>query len=348
MKARLVAFTSKGAKLGLKLRDMLSQNGCDVEGFSKTNVAGLSALTTDIKTFAKESFDCCNALLFIGATGIAVRAIAPFITSKQKDPAVIVIDENGKFVIPILSGHIGGANELAKIISELIGAVPVITTATDINHKFAVDVWATKHNCHICDISEVKYISAAVLAGEQVGLCSEFPVTGQILPELILANNGKIGISVSHSPNKSPFEHTLRLVPKQYVVGIGCRKGVLPQTLEEQFLNVLKTHEILIEAVECLATIDIKINEPAILCLCKKYNFNLRTFSSGELAEVCGDFTASDFVKSVTGVDNVCERAAVGASNGKLIVKKSSASGVTVAVAQSEWRCDFEHNNGFN
>jgi len=319
-----------------------------VEGFSKTSVAGLHPLTTDIKTFAKESFAYCNAILFIGAAGIAVRAIAPFITSKQKDPAVIVIDENGRFVIPILSGHIGGANELSEIIAGLIGAVPVITTATDINHCFAVDVWANKHHCHICDISEIKYISSAVLRGEQVGLCSEFPTIGQIPPELALASSGKIGISVSHCPSKAPFEHTLRLVPKQYVVGIGCRKGVESQTLEEQFINVLKTHEIPVEAVDCIATIDIKVNEPAILSLCKKYDFTLKTFSSDELAGVCGDFTASDFVKAVTGVDNVCERAAVKASNGKLIIKKSSASGVTVAVAESEWRCDFEHNNGFN
>jgi cobalt-precorrin 5A hydrolase len=348
MKVRLVAFTSKGAALALGLMKLLSQCSYSVEGFSKTNVDGLFPLKTDIKTFAKESFDCCDAVVFIGAAGIAVRAIAPFIISKNKDPAVIVIDETGRFVIPILSGHIGGANELAEKIAVLIGAVPVITTATDINHLFAADVWATAHNCHICDISEIKYISAAVLRGEQVGLNSEFPVAGQIPQELILANDGKIGISISHIPQKSPFEHTLRLVPKQYVVGIGCRKGVDPQILQQQFINVLKTNQIPIEAIDCIATIDIKVNEPAINILCNKYNFKLKTFSADELSQVSGDFTVSDFVKSVTGVDNVCERAAVRVSNGKLMIKKSPASGVTIAVAKSEWRCDFEHHNGFN
>ena len=133
-----------------------------------------------LKNGQEEDFEDCDAIVFIGACGIAVRSIAPFVKSKKIDPAVVVVDEQGQFAISLLSGHIGGANELTEEIAEILRAQSVITTATDLNDKFAVDVFAKKNGCFISDMELAKEISAALLAGKEVGFASDFPWIGEI------------------------------------------------------------------------------------------------------------------------------------------------------------------------
>lgn len=118
-------------------------------------------------------FSSMDALIFVGACGIAVREIAPYVKSKKTDPAVVCIDEAGQFVIPLLSGHIGGANALAEKLAEKLDATAVVTTATDVRGKFAVDAWAARHGCAISDMGLAKAVSAAILEGD-VPLCSQF------------------------------------------------------------------------------------------------------------------------------------------------------------------------------
>ena len=127
-------------------------------------------ITKPFQEFYGKLFQAHSALIFVGSVGIAVREIAPHVRSKATDPAVISLDELGKFVIPILSGHIGGANALAARLADALGATPVITTATDINHRFSVDTWATCHGCAISSLAAAKQVSAAVLEGD-VPLC---------------------------------------------------------------------------------------------------------------------------------------------------------------------------------
>ena len=122
---------------------------------------------------AKDCFELHLPIIFIGATGIAVRSIAPFVKDKLTDSPVIVIDELGQFVIPLLSGHVGGANALAQEISQAIGATPVITTATDINKVFAVDVFAEKNGLRLLDKSKIKTVSSKILKGETIIIKSE-------------------------------------------------------------------------------------------------------------------------------------------------------------------------------
>ena len=117
-----------------------------------------------------------RAMIFVSATGIAVRAIAPWIRDKMTDPPVVTVDEGAQFVIPLLSGHVGGANELARHIADWLEAVPVITTATDVNGKFAVDLFASAYHMTIIDRKEAKNISAAVLEGKQIGVFSDLPI----------------------------------------------------------------------------------------------------------------------------------------------------------------------------
>lgn len=342
MKATVVSFTHKGACLCARLTESLNSDGEMIaKGYAKERMQGISLLQTDIKSFAKIAFYDSDALIFIGAAGIAVRAIAPYLKAKDTDPAVLVVDELARFVVPILSGHIGGANRLARHIAGILGAQAVITTATDMNGAFAADEWAAENDCSVFDIRMIKDISSAILSGETVGFHSDFPIEGDYPLNVRAAERGKIGICVSLDTGKNLFGHTLMIVPRCVAVGIGCKKGVAPGILEKRFLNTLSENNLPLSAVTCVATINIKAEEEALLALCRKYKFCLRTYTPEELNGVSGEYSASDFVKKTTGVDNVCERAAVKATGGDLILRKNCGDGVTLAAAKADWRGTF-------
>lgn len=145
MKIAIASFTRNGCAWNRKLCAALKKHSCEgyaLEKYGKE--AGIPAIAPSLPAWTERMFQKMDAILFIGACGIAVRSIAPYVKSKKTDPAVLCMDEQGKFVISLLSGHIGGANELTEEVAAVTGAVPVITTATDVNHKFAVDVFAVK------------------------------------------------------------------------------------------------------------------------------------------------------------------------------------------------------------
>jgi cobalt-precorrin 5A hydrolase len=345
MKITLIAFTKKGANICLKLTDCLREKGHQTTGFSKYDCNGLNLVEDSLYDFTKKAFKKGGAIVYIGAVGIAVRAIAPFIRSKAQDPAIVVVDEAGEYAIPVLSGHLGGANDLAGDIAKLIGGKAVITTATDINNVFAVDVWAQKSHLHIDNVENIKYISSAVLNEEKVGFYSDFPVDGG-LPRFLTNGEADTGIyiydSIVGKRYGHPFSKTLFMSPKQFVVGIGCRKGTKKEILAEVFLETLSKLNIMPNLVRDIATIDIKREERAIICLCEKYQYVLNVYNSDELFKATGNFTTSEFVKRITGVDNVCERAAFLASNaGEFVLRKTAKNGITIAVAVKGWRCSF-------
>ena len=340
MKITLVAFTKQGGKLCLNLQQKLNTQGYDAEGYSKHEFDGVGVLKDTLDEFTRKAFGVSDAIVFIGAAGIAVRAIASFVTTKDCDPAVLVIDERGKYVIPILSGHVGGANEIASNIAKILDAQAVITTATDINGRFAVDSWAVNAGCHIMNINMVKKVSAAILNGEQVGLHSDYPIEGSLPDNVIISDSTKVGICISDS-SEQIFSQTLHLMPKQYALGIGCRKNTRYTELLNFVNFILDINGISHYEVEVIASIDLKTDENAIRSLSADWRIPFHTYSAKELAELPGDFSKSDFVKEITGVDNVCERAAVKANNGRLVVPKSSWDGITAALSKKDWRCRF-------
>ena len=160
MNAIVFSFTRNGAKISLKLQKYLDSCGFATGIYTTRRYKDLDPALKEIgpslQLMCKEAFSRCRLMVFIGATGIAIRSIAPYIRSKTKDPAVISIDERGNYVIPLLSGHIGGANGLATGIAAFLKAVPVITTATDVNDLFAVDEWAARHNMSIFNMQSAK------------------------------------------------------------------------------------------------------------------------------------------------------------------------------------------------
>ena len=236
--------------------------------------------------------------------------IAPFVKDKMTDPAVLVLDEQGKYVIPILSGHIGGANEISGRIAAGIGAIPVITTATDINEKFSVDVYAKENGLELPDRAKILEVSSRVLEGGRVSIRNK-------------AEEDEVYITVD--------DVEVRLARKPYVLGIGCKKGIRKSQFEGYIHSVLEDYRLDLRDIGLVTTVDIKKNEKGLLEWCRAHRKKLLTFSAAELMKQEGDFSGSDFVKRTTGTDNVCERAVVAAGY-RLVAKKMSGAGITIAI----------------
>ena len=326
MTLAFASFTQRGEELAGRLAN---QFGGTVTRIDKENP--LSAWTA-------QQFLEKDGLVFIGAVGIAVRAIAPHLRHKSTDPAVVVVDEGGRFAIPLVSGHLGGANALAKQIAAQIGATPIITTATDGRGLFAVDSWAKAQGCLVKEPERIKLVSAKVLDGKQIRLRCPWPISGEKPEEIVLTEEEDCDAAVTLDREDNAALH---LIPKALTLGVGCRKGTSQAALESAWQAFLSEQSFAPEAITQAASIDLKAHEPGLLAFCAAHGWALQTYSAEELAQVPGDFTPSPFVAQVTGVDNVCERAAVRASGGHLLQKKWKGAGVTFAVALAPLHFDW-------
>lgn len=338
MKIALFAYSRQGCRTARKVMEHFAGQTVQAFTMARFEESGFSPIEKPFRTFYGGLFGAVDAMIFVGSTGIAVREIAPHVRDKQTDPAVISIDELGHFCVPLLSGHIGGANDLARELANMLGAVPVITTATDINQKFSVDAWAARRGYAIASISRAKEVSAAILE-QEVPLCCDFPIATQLANGLKPGNSGALGIYVGVY-RKEPFEKTLRLIPPVLHLGIGCRKGTSALDIEQAVKQVLQEHEIDRRAICCVASIDLKKEEAGLLQFCTEWDLPVSFYTAEQLLAVEGAFTPSEFVRSITGVDNVCERAALLGAK-ELIVRKTAGNGVTVALAQEQLEVDF-------
>ena len=382
MKVSIISFTLKGIELSLKIKKAFSgeteENLClytkcshaekslTERKLTEKNLAekdlvesGLSYVEQPLTEWTGEQMKEHRSLLFIGACGIAVRAIAPFLTDKLNDMPVLVMDEQGRFVIPVLAGHVGGANELALSLAERMGSTPVITTATDLNHCFAVDLFAKRNALHIVNKDGIAKVSSRILAGEEVTMAVE---EGHLREEEAQTLRGRRGSKKTNIPDgirlvstESPVDilvapasygqgRLLTLRPKEYVIGIGCKRGKAAEQIDHFVHRALKESGISMEQVAAFASIDRKKDEEGILWMSSHYGIPFVTCSAEELQQVEGNFHASEFVKSQVGVDNVCERAALRFSgpSGTLITGKQAEDGITVAIAKRRWSVSFD------
>ena len=255
-----------------------------------------------MKIFVEEIFTKFDALIFICATGIVLRMIAPHIVSKLSDPAVIVIDERGRNVISFLSGHVGGANDLTLKISAQIKANPVITTATDVEEKFAADNFASKFGLLPEPKDAIKAINTAILHGEEI-----FLTAGDI---------------------------RLNLTPKNLICGIGCRRGVAIEKISRAVNDACKIINQPVERIKIFATVDIKRDEKGLIDFVKNLGREIKFFTVNELAEKILEYKLeeSEFVKKNIGIGNVCEAAALCVAHGKFALPKTKFNEVTVAL----------------
>ena len=377
MKVSIISFTLRGIELSLKIKKAFSgeteedlclytkcshaEKSITEKNITEENLAesGLSYVEQSLTEWTGGELKKRRSLLFIGACGIAVRAIAPFLTDKLNDMPVLVMDEQGRFVIPILAGHVGGANELALSLAERMGSTPVITTATDLNHCFAVDLFARRNALHIVNKDGIAKVSSRILAGEEVTMAVE---EGHLREEEAQTLRGRRGSRKTNIPDgirlvstEAPVDvlvapasygqgRLLTLRPKEYVIGIGCKRGKAAEQIDQFVHRVLKESGISMEQVAAFASIDRKKDEKGILWMSSHYGIPFVTYSAEELQQVEGNFHASEFVKSQVGVDNVCERAALRFSGmgGTLITEKQAEDGITAAIAKRRWSVSFD------
>lgn len=314
----LVAFTEDGVRTALGLQRELGGRVYAPPRF----VGGdntLGRLDMSVSEWASSHFKNAEALVFVCAVGIAVRAIAPSAESKTRDPAVVCLDDLGRNVVPLLSGHLGGANDLAVKIASITGGNAVVTTSTDLHGITAPDTWARRTGLTVENPREIRAVSGALIDGKAIGVA----VTEEIIPP--------------------PWPVTLWLRPKNRVLGVGCRKGIAPSALEDAIADFLSGAGVSPHSIAAVASIDLKKNEAAILEWSGKRNLPFRTWTAAELEAVNGPFASSERVRRVVGVDNVCERAAVLAarklsgsdkeSGGVLMRSKTLYEGITLALA---------------
>ena len=338
MKIAVISITENGAAISSEIKKHLGSIYEIVHyAFNKYPTKD-AVLFSSLSKLTSQIFNKYDGLIFIASCGIAVRMTAPYICSKITDPAVIAIDNQGKYAVSLLSGHLGGANKLAREAAQCIGALPVITT--DSSEKFSPDCFAKENNLYISNMKMAKEAAACIVNGQKLGIVCHFPHAG--LPEELSEDlNLKTGICITDNINEQPYKNTLCLLPKNIIIGVGCRKNISFNILESFILSCLNDNNIPLFRVKELATVDLKNEEAAINMFSRKYRIPLKFYTPKQLMEVPGSFSSSDFVKSVTSADNICERSAA-ASGGKLIVSKICGKGVTFAAAEQEVFIDFE------
>lgn len=378
MKLAIISFTENGIKLSQTVAKSLS--GSKVTLYTKCS----RYTAEDLKVqWVKESLQVWtaqrmaegDALLFIGACGIAVRAIAPNLTDKLHDVPVLVMDEEGQYVIPILSGHVGGANELARELADLMDACPVITTATDVQKKFAVDLFAKHNHLEIMNKDGIAKVSARALAGRQLTIavrakniecyhpkfcevCEEdfTEAENQLLREASMHKQDQEACGVEQPLRLVPYvkdqpvdivvsemqdnkNALIWLRPRRYVVGMGCRKNKASEELLAFYQETLEQAMVEPGEVYALASIDKKKDEPGLLAISERMRIPFFTYTAEELNRVGACVHSSEFVKAQVGVDNVCERAAFAGCgvSGWLIYEKHAFDGMTIAIAERNW-----------
>lgn len=299
----------------------------------------------------RRAFGNFDALVFVCACGIAVRYVAPLLKGKHLDPAVVVTDELGGFVISLLSGHLGGANDLAREIAVATGGVPVITTATDVLGLPCVEDIAGRFSLAIEDVKRIKAINSAILRGGRILVVdSDAGRLAQIkkafggfkgfsfrrkMPGKI-EGTGAI-VSITPLTGRRYTAPAIELRPKEFVAGVGCRRGVRVAEVKEALGLALELAGVSILSVRNLATIDLKKDERGLAGFAKKAGLPIEFFSPEELNKIKRPPSgASRVVREKTGAAGVSEPAALLSSGAKRIwLKKIVSKRVTVALARA-------------
>lgn len=320
MKLAIIAITEKGV---LKALDIKKQISCDIftiEKFKKLNIFLIENRLGEFfgKLIESEKY---NTFLFITAAGIAVRTIAPYIKSKDIDPAVLSMDEESNFIIPLLSGHLGRANERAEILGKITGAVPVISTASDVSGKIAVDTIAMKINGKIENLEDAKKVTSLIVSGKNVHIK---------LPENIGGENPEGIIIIS---NRKNIELS-KIIPENIVIGIGCRKDTKSDDIINAIRDSFKKYNLSEESIRCFSTIDIKADEQGIIDTAKFFRKPLIIVSKDEIKKIEDNFEKSDFVQKTIGVGAVSAPCAQLGSRreGKFLAEKLKYNGITISI----------------
>lgn len=318
MKLCCIAFTEAGLQIASKIAN---NSSFEVEIFNKLNY----------KEHLNRIFETNKRIVFISSTGIAVRLAAPYLIDKTVDPAIVVIDDLGRYVISLISGHLGGANELAAELSQLLECQAIITTASDGRNIEAVDMFAKRNNLLIDSMEAAKKITAMMLEGKKLRLVSEPPLT--LSYKHLSSEEYEASIYVTSKQDVSDTLPYCILRPQNINIGLGCRRGKTKAEILDAIEQVCISNNICMKSIKTVATVDVKSHEEGILEACEELECPVTIFDRNAIAEVEHLFAPSEFVKSQIGVTSVCEPCAY-LAGGEIIVPKTTVNGITVAVSK--------------
>ena len=347
MTLAIIAITSGGASLARKLHDQVVEAELWLpEKFRRTDTANYYA--EKLADLLPQLFRRVDGLVCIMATGIVVRLLAPHLTTKDQDAAVVVCDEAGQHAISLLSGHLGGANELAQEVAEILEGKAVITTATDVNHLPAFDEVARKCNMAVEPLDRIKLLNSLLLDQKPITLVdSEGSVAAAYLdiPFVTSARSfatalqqdadGFVFVSNRYLPLLKEQDNLLALRPRNLALGIGCNRDTSPDEIEMVVRQTLRDAFLAFASIGAIASIDAKQDEIGLLQFAKKYRLPVHFYSAEELNAIDSPTPASEYVQNAVGAKGVCEPAAIKLSGGgRLLVQKKKNGNVTVAVAE--------------
>ena len=345
-KIAILSITQNGKDLGLIIknnikkadlffikRDISIEKDSDKENY-------VIYIKKRLKDFVSEIFDKYDYIIFIMATGIVIRTIAPLIVNKFSDPAILVTDEKGRNVISLLSGHMGGANEMTLYISRLIDSNPVITTATDVNEKSSLDMIAKKLNAYIDNFRDnVLKINSMIVNNKKVGLYIDgdykVDTRGFSVCKKDEVNNYENIVAISNKKDIGfDKDNIIKVVPKNIVLGIGCKRNTDSEHMKNSLIEFLDKENIHIKSIESIGSIELKKDEEAIINLCRFLEVPFKTFTVEEISEVDHLYGKSEWVKQNVGVYSVAEPVAHLLSSGNLIIEKNTYKGITFSVGR--------------
>ncbi len=350
MKIAIIAITRDGAWLGARLRDGLG--GASLHVLQRyRGEAGKESVpfAGELKELVERLWPEYGGFVFVMATGIVVRMVAPLLSGKEVDPAVVVMDDAGRFAISLLSGHLGGANELASRCAFVTGAREVITTATDGRGLPSFDLLAREEGWVIEDLSRVKVLNSLLLDGEGIGVVD---ATGRVrtwfhgrgrlsfhdtfVEALQSGAKGFLFVTNRHLPPQVRSESLLILRPRNLVLGIGCNSGTAADEIEDVVCTNLKRLFLSVRSVCCVASAAAKRTEAGLLAFAERLGVPARFYESDELNGVAVPSPPSVHAMDAIGAAGVAEPAALLASEGgSLILKKVKSGNVTLAVAET-------------
>jgi cobalt-precorrin 5A hydrolase len=354
----IIAITRRGVETALRIKETLAQQDLQSKVFApeKYSQTGVTILDKKLDEFIKDTYQKVDAIIGVMASGIIIRAVAPCLQGKLVDPAVVGVDASGSFVVSLLSGHYGGANELTRVVAGGIGATPVITTASDVAGKQSIDELARRLHLKIENPESLVAVNSAIVNDGKVVIVklgeTEMPLTRIVGFDVKQAETGEdatdildhydAGVIIARIKlRKSKFAKPVAFLrPLTVAVGLGARKKVAAETIVDAVNSALAKANVPLERVDRLATVSIKKESRSMTNAAMKLGLKLEFLDVDVLREFKHDDLSpdSEIVKRNIGVGGVCERAALIAAGEKprLILKKTKLDGVTVAVAEGE------------
>ncbi|MBZ9634895.1 cobalt-precorrin 5A hydrolase [Clostridium sp. FP1] len=318
MKIACLYFTRSGEAIAERIK---YSSDYEVHIYSKENY----------KINLNSIFKDYDGIVFISSTGIAIRISAPFIKNKTVDTAIVVVDDLGRYSISLLSGHIGGANELAESIAECLKCQAIITTASDGRGIEAVDMFAKRNNLFIESFCDAKKITSMMLSGEDIKIQSE--IEAKIGYGSIVEHHEAGAIFVCSKLHINYDKPSCILRPKNITVGLGCRRGKTMDEIIHALMTVFIDNDLSINSIKQIATVDVKQDEKGIIDACQYLKCEMLVISREAIKVVQGRFNKSAFVEQTIGVSSVCEPCAY-ISGGEIIVGRTAINGITIAISK--------------